>query len=167
LSKERIWEEYPKDAPAGNLTTLLEQLDIDPNFALSREKFSDRPLDGTFENAKKALRAQAGAPEGNLHNPAGNNQYKRVDNSDNYQNCPPEETKLPKTLGEIGGTSKDYTLARLERDNAALYERVSRGELSANAAAIEAGWRKPQARYSLPDDPQAAGRYLAQRVDRE
>ena len=40
------------------------------------------------------------------------------------------------------GNEAIYTLARLDRDNPALAERVRAGELSANAAAIEAGWRK-------------------------
>jgi hypothetical protein len=42
--KERIWEEYPKEDPAGDLTKLLEALEIDPKYALSRDKFSDRPI---------------------------------------------------------------------------------------------------------------------------
>jgi hypothetical protein len=71
-----------------------------------------------------------------------------------------------KTIGEIAGTSRAYTLARLERDEPALAARVLAGELSAHAAAIEAGWRKPSIRYSLPTDAADAGRYLASRVDR-
>ena len=41
------------------------------------------------------------------------------------------------------GTSKSYTVSRLRKNAPALYERVKKGELSANAAAIEAGFRKP------------------------
>ncbi len=40
------------------------------------------------------------------------------------------------------GTSKSYTLSRLCRDHSELFQRVCDGELSANAAAIEAGFRK-------------------------
>jgi hypothetical protein len=36
-----------------------------------------------------------------------------------------------------------HTIARLQRDNPELHERVVSGELSANKAAIEAGFRKP------------------------
>jgi len=118
-------------------------------------------------DTEATLREKAGGVPGNVNNPTGNNQYKRVDDSDNYQNHPAEEGKRQKSLGELAGTSAAYTLARLKRDEPSLYERVKRGELSANAAAIEAGWRNPKTRYSLPDDPQAAGRYLAERVDRE
>lgn len=40
------------------------------------------------------------------------------------------------------GTSANYTLARLDRDHPELAERVRDGKLSANAAAIEAGFRR-------------------------
>jgi len=41
------------------------------------------------------------------------------------------------------GTSKAYTLSRLERESPELFQAVCDGELSANAAAIKAGFRKP------------------------
>lgn len=37
---------------------------------------------------------------------------------------------------------KAYTLARLKRETPELFDAVVRGELSANAAAVKAGWRK-------------------------
>lgn len=40
------------------------------------------------------------------------------------------------------GTSRAYTLDRLSREAPGLYEAVCRGEMSANKAAIEAGFRK-------------------------
>lgn len=40
------------------------------------------------------------------------------------------------------GTSRSYTLARLQRVRPDLFEMVKAGKLSANAAAIKAGWRK-------------------------
>lgn len=42
------------------------------------------------------------------------------------------------------GTSRAYTLNRLSREAPELFERVLNKELSANAAAIEAGFRKKQ-----------------------
>ncbi len=39
------------------------------------------------------------------------------------------------------GTSETYTIARLKRDRPALAQKVISGEMSANAAAIEAGFR--------------------------
>jgi|SaaInlStandDraft_1057018.scaffolds.fasta_scaffold35918_2 hypothetical protein len=41
------------------------------------------------------------------------------------------------------GNAATHTLKRLKRDNPELAERVVNGDLSANAAAIEAGFRKP------------------------
>ena len=40
------------------------------------------------------------------------------------------------------GNGKAYTLSRLKRETPELFAAVVRGELSANAAAIKAGWRK-------------------------
>jgi hypothetical protein len=42
-----------------------------------------------------------------------------------------------------GGNSSDYTKRRLKRDRPDLYEKVISGDMTANAAAIEAGFRKP------------------------
>jgi|HubBroStandDraft_4_1064222.scaffolds.fasta_scaffold05822_9 hypothetical protein len=47
-----------------------------------------------------------------------------------------------------------YFLARLDRDRQDLAARVRNRELTANAAAIEAGFRKPQ--LTLPDNLAAA-----------
>ncbi len=40
------------------------------------------------------------------------------------------------------GNGKAYTLSRLKRETPELFAAVVRGEMSANAAAIKAGWRK-------------------------
>jgi hypothetical protein len=45
------------------------------------------------------------------------------------------------------GETRHRTLARLRRDDPALAARVERGELSAHAAAVEKGWRKPRTPY--------------------
>lgn len=46
------------------------------------------------------------------------------------------------TQAQKTGTSRSYTLSRLAKESPELFERVKNGELSANAAAIQAGWRK-------------------------
>lgn len=46
------------------------------------------------------------------------------------------------------GNSRAYTLDRLSRESPGLYEAVCRGELSANRAAIKAGFRKPPNPFS-------------------
>ena len=56
------------------------------------------------------------------------------------------------------GTSPSYTLARLKRDAPELAKRVASGELSANAAAIQAGFRERS--VNVPLDPQKAARVL-------
>jgi hypothetical protein len=45
-------------------------------------------------------------------------------------------------VGASKGNSKAYTVSRLKRESPELFEKVVAGELSANAAAIKAGWRK-------------------------
>lgn len=51
------------------------------------------------------------------------------------------------TSGRVTGTSRAYTLDRLSREAPGLYEAVCRKELSANAAAIQAGFRKRPAPF--------------------
>ena len=52
----------------------------------------------------------------------------------------PWENKVDNINLKGGGTSRAYALARLDRDRPDLAQRVLSGELSANAAAIEAGF---------------------------
>ena len=59
------------------------------------------------------------------------------------------------------GTERRTTLARLHRDHQDLADRVERGELSANAAAIEAGFRRRT--VSIPLVPAAFVRVIRAR----
>jgi len=52
------------------------------------------------------------------------------------------------------GTSPTYTLKRLKRDHPELAQAVINGELSTNAAAIQAGFRKPS--ITINPDPESA-----------
>jgi hypothetical protein len=61
----------------------------------------------------------------------GTNQYTKQD-SDNI------------TIHPERGTSRAYVLSRLKRERPDLFARVVAGEMSANAAAIKAGFRKQQ-----------------------
>lgn len=80
------------------------------------------------------------------------------ENYDNYNSFSPTQQ----------GTSADYLTARIARDHPSIYDGMLRGDYrSVRQAAIEAGIVNVKTRYSLPDDPIAAGRYLAQRVDKE
>lgn len=97
----------------------------------------------------QAMAGERGAPKGNK------NALKTNDN--NINNSFERESPT--------GTSAVATIRRLAKDAPELHALVIAGELSPNAAAIEAGFRKRK--FQLPDDPEAAGRYLAQRVDKE
>jgi hypothetical protein len=59
------------------------------------------------------------------------------------------------------GTSRSYTLARLQQHRPELYERVKAGELTANAAAAVAGFRKK------PDTFRSAQRLWAKMIPQE
>ena len=144
------WNYYPTvENPCGTLEAYFALLGIDPDRAINEQKY-------------KELRSTPGPPPGTVNNPHGRNQHSdKEDNGDNCNNYPKE----PKPQRERGNTFA-YTVARLERDNPELAVKVTSGELSANAAAIQMGWRKPNQRMSLPPDAQDAGQYLAQRVDR-
>jgi hypothetical protein len=63
--------------------------------------------------------------------PGGDRQSESKSISDNITNGPVDR-----------GTSKAYTVSRLKRDRPDLFEKVVAGELSANKAAIEAGFRR-------------------------
>ena len=49
------------------------------------------------------------------------------------------------------GTSKSYTLDRLKRESPELYQQVTEKKISANAAAIQAGFRKKTVSVALGD----------------
>jgi hypothetical protein len=108
-------------------------------------------------------RGEPGAPEGNQNNTSGVNQYSGEErtNCDNITVCPPADPAAPPPTG----TSVAYTVRRLSRERPDLLARVEAGEMSANAAAIEAGFRERQ--LTIPADPRKAGRYLAKHFTSE
>jgi hypothetical protein len=63
------------------------------------------------------------------------------------------------------GTGKAYTLDRLSKENPDLYQSVVNGDLSANAAAIAAGWRKKT--VTVTDDPSSAAKTLREKFGDE
>lgn len=65
------------------------------------------------------------------------------------------------TTESKGGTSQTYTLRRLKRDRPDLAERVVSGDLSAHAAAIEAGFRRPAITLTAADPENAAQKIRA------
>jgi hypothetical protein len=70
------------------------------------------------------------------------------------------------TVDRRFGTTESYTRARLTRDHPALAESVERGELSAHAAAIQAGFHRKM--MSVPaDDIEALASALKRRMSLE
>lgn len=63
------------------------------------------------------------------------------------------------------GNAPAYALRRLKRDRPDLAARVLAGEMSAHAAAVEAGFRNRQ--HTIPQDPQKAVAVLTRHFDRE
>ena len=55
------------------------------------------------------------------------------------------------TASRQGGNSRDYILARLKRDRPDLAEKVMAGDMSAHAAAIEAGFKSKSYAIRLDD----------------
>lgn len=136
---------------------LLYCRDKGRNFQSAREYFLHNEPDGVgitelrgFEllqapAAKKAL----GLWHQIMTNEVGTNQY----------------TEGSSNITTLRGTTRAYTLDRLSRESPGLYEAVCRGEMSANRAAIEAGFRKPpkpfdQIRKLLPKLTDAERRQL-------
>lgn len=77
-------------------------------------------------------------------------------------------TDLVDNINEVGrtsGTSKSYTADRLQRKRPDLYKRVVSGELSTNAAAIQAGFRTKT--ITVPLDVERAASTLARHFDLE
>lgn len=94
---------------------------------------------------------------GSKGNPTGNNQHRGNVSNTNISSV--DEDKPAR------GDTTDYTVRRLAKQRPDIHAKLLAGELSPNAAAIEAGFRKTK--FQLPTDPSAAGRYLAQRVDQD
>ena len=93
-------------------------------------------------------------------NPAGD--VGRPENDNNYDNI------INKNIYEQTGcgTSKQYTLRRLAKEGRDdLLTQVETGELSANAAAIEAGWRKKTITVRI--DPGSAAQTIRNHFDDE
>lgn len=151
-----------EDTTRQPLVSFREFIEAPPLRGLGQSVADIERLLGDDPEALARLREELTAPRGN---PTGANQY----NSGNSNNItlstktdlftePPKPAPRPKTAPDRG-TRKDYTLSRLKKDAPALFEAVKAGKLSAHAAALEAGIRRPM--RSIPvDTPEAAIRAL-------
>lgn len=94
---------------------------------------------------------------GDTGNPTGNNQHTNSGTVDIIHNSTNGKTRTDT------GTSTVGTMRRLAKDAPELHKAVVSGELSPNAAALQAGFRRRK--LQMPDTPEEAGKYLAGRVD--
>lgn len=123
--QEKVWERRIHN---GHLIEL-------PNL---RALITEKPIRGWGQNPDKIqaviqddAEALALFREAMVEGPGGDKKSEDRIISNNITNDPVER-----------GTSKAYTVSRLKRDRPDLFERVVAGELSANRAAIEAGFRR-------------------------
>jgi hypothetical protein len=108
-----------------------------------RELITKPPLEGYGEKIEDVERMIANDPEAladfrEAVKEQGNNQHTAKSIPNNVR-----EAKV------TCGNGKAYTLSRLKRETPELFAAVVRGELSANAAAVKAGWRKVKTPLAL------------------
>jgi hypothetical protein len=116
---------------------LLERnLEVGPE-CIERLQKAGAPKPSEVEAGFKArVRARVPAMAESPGNPTGNNQHKRKDGN----------TSIPRGRG----SNSTNALRRLKRDRPELAAQVLAGELSAHAAAVQAGFRKST--WSAPTD---------------
>jgi hypothetical protein len=99
-----------------------------------RELITKEPMEGWGENPERIEGLIKHDPEVLvLWREAMKGQAGRPSKESNYN---------VKELSAVGGNSRSYTVSRLQREAPELFAQVVAGTLSANAAAIQAGFRK-------------------------
>lgn len=127
---------------------------------------SENPLRVMFERQTEKSQGGANNPlglGGKTHKSIVNPNSIRVDNhGDDSPATLPISQGTPRGRDRSSepqaGTSVGYAVRRLGRERPDLLAKVESGELSANAAALEAGFRKPS--ITLPVEPEAAVRLI-------
>jgi hypothetical protein len=120
--------------------------DFDPKYVQALlHKSGDAVVEAMFRRAMTA--------------PVGINQYT-------------EGSDIVTTLKPERGNSRAYTLERLMREQPELFAQVEAGKLSANAAAIEAGWRRKLTPFErvqklLPELTAEQRRWLREELSKE
>ena len=120
-----------------------------------REFVEAKPLRGLGESVADIERLLSDEPEalarlreelaGKQGNPEWNAEHSKSAITNNVSNSTQSDLFTPQSKPKRNtqhGNRKDYTLSRLKKHAPELFERVKAGELSANAAALQAGFRK-------------------------
>lgn len=157
--KPKAWQVLPSpDKPYGTARAFIEA-EVHPDF--DRLYFYVNEMLGS-EWAKRIADNHADRPgpkEGTVNNPSGNNQYVKQDNPYAHKDYP---------SGSKYGTRASYLLERLSPEDAA---EIGEGRKyrSVYEAARKTGIIKDRGQRlcMYADDPEAAGRYLAERVDKD
>jgi hypothetical protein len=124
--------------------------------------------DATLERIEfeRAIRGERGGP----NNPRGTNQHTKAkcDNVTLGHTEPPASIPFSpnqeRDFKPPTGNHNGYAFRRLERGRPDLFARVQAGELTPNAAMLEAGYRKPTVAVLL--EPEAATRQLVRHFQR-
>jgi len=136
LLREKPWLYFPDEnrpSPIGEYFRIVTGLELPDVLAMMRAYGRD-DVANRLEGDR--ARHDAGAlRQGGVNNPAGVNQHKTGEV--NRNNVTVDRKDEP-----ARGNSTSYTLRRLARERPDLLARVETGEMSANKAAIEAGFRK-------------------------
>lgn len=150
-----------EDTTNNPLKNFREFIEAQPLRGLGQSVADIERLLGDDPEALERLRDELKEDRGGNRNPGGRNQYDEVNANnvsiDLFTEAPKSSPKPDRKTEH--GNRKDYTLSRLKREAPALFDEVKAGRMSANAAALEAGIRKPM--RSIPvDTPDAAIRAL-------
>lgn len=123
--RDGLWKKWTWVGQEFTATSIVEYIEKSPPYGLGAsveifKKLIDPILLGGWQRATKAT-------HGGDHK---SEEYQEKIKTDNI------------SLDPQHGTSRAYTLDRLEREHPALYAKVVAGEMSANKAAIEAGFAR-------------------------
>lgn len=123
IISEKAWERRVHNGRVIELSSLRELIEL-------------KPVDGWGQDPAKIEAVIRDDVEALIMwREAMQHQGKRTD-LDNFNN------NIIEVKNSVQGTSRSYTVARLKQQAPELFEKVVSGELSANAAAIQAGFRK-------------------------
>jgi hypothetical protein len=126
LIESRAWEVYPEGAPFGSCDAMLKSA-----LGCTLSEFFEE-----IDRRRNPLKAKAVEPSAL---PGGQPENR---NAAEFEYDAPQENEGYHD-NDSRGTSTDYLLARLARDFPEALERVQRGEVTPNRAAVEVGIRKP------------------------